>query len=607
MHHVGKPEPRLSNTPSRRGALVIAAFSITLLAVDGLTNASAVAEPTRTTFISWKSNVRYHVVRAPLPTLQLGKTAALALDSALDPKKTAVALKAEAPILGHDTATANWLRDGLGADAKQGKTPLAAKKRNGSCKCSTTVGDEKRERIAALYVESNFVVSDPAAIELLELRASYTDGIIVAINGREVARRNVEPRAASMASARRPRGPEAESFFIAKTKDLLVRGTNSLRIEVRPSARSLSPSIDFELHARRGARIVRGPMVRRDKVGLWVAFDTDLPTAALVEFGTTSARGYQVPTSGGELAIHHTAHIPAAPSGPIHYRVVAGQDASKTYAVNPLPTESDVVRFAVYGDMRGGHKVHGAITSALIKEAPDFVVVTGDLVLRGSDGGDWQRFFSVATDLLGQVPYYPAAGNHDLGASGDEGRRMSELFVLPPPPKGRPVWASWYGFDVGGIHFVMLDSNSYKHAEQLEWLKTDLADAKARGVRAIFAATHDGPYSRGIHRGNRYAAKTYAPVLSAHGVTLLFSGHDHLYQRGEVSGLRYIVSGGGGAPLYPVRCGVPGRRRCKVNDGMKKVASEYHYITVKVFKDHARVCAKRPSREALEPCQSFRF
>ena len=42
----------------------------------------------------------------------------------------------------------------------------------------------------------------------------------------------------------------------------------------------------------------------------------------------------------------------------------------------------------------------------------------------------------------------------------------------------------------------------------------------------------------------------------------MFSGHDHVYERAEHNGLRYFVSGGGGAPLYPRRPQAePDRRR----------------------------------------------
>ena len=564
------------------------------------------AQPASTLFIKRGSQVRYQVIRAPLPAKVLGKIAALTINHPASGDE----LAAKAPVLGHtSSANSSWSRQGLAHDAALGSMPLAAKRVRGSCRCATEIGDEHSERITALYVEREFLVPNPAAIELLELRANYRDGIVVWINGTEVARRNLPANMSAVGTARRPRGPEAEQFFIAVTPKLLISGENTLRIEVRPSASRLSPSLDFELVARRGPRLVRGPTVRRDDNGVHIAFDTDLPSKALVDYygeGENPERG-RLESSGGELAIHHQLYVPWAAHRPLHYQVIAGQAISKTYIVNRQPKAGEVVRFAVYGDMRGGHQVHGKIIKALTQEAPDFVVVTGDLVLRGSDSGDWQRFFAVAKDLLAQIPYYPAAGNHDLGSSGDEARTMSELFVLPHPPAKRPSWANWYSFDVASVHLVMLDSNAYKRREQLDWLKKDLADAKARGVRAIFAATHDGPYSRGIHRGNRYAARVYAPILAKHGIITLFSGHDHLYQRGERGGLRYIVSGGGGAPLYPVRCGKAGRPRCRVADGMKHASSSFHYITVTVYKNHARICPKRLSREALEPCLNYRY
>jgi hypothetical protein len=38
--------------------------------------------------------------------------------------------------------------------------------------------------------------------------------------------------------------------------------------------------------------------------------------------------------------------------------------------------------------------------------------------------------------------------------------------------------------------------------------------------------------------------------MRTHGVALVMAGHDHGYERGVVDGLRYLISGGGGAPLY---------------------------------------------------------
>jgi hypothetical protein len=288
----------------------------------------------------------------------------------------------------------------------------------------------------------------------------------------------------------------------------------------------------------------------------------------------------------------------------VRYRVIVGGE-SEEYSFRTPPAAGAPIRFAVYGDMREGHKVHGRILASILREQPDFVLVTGDLVERGTDDGDWQRFFSVAGALLARIPYYPVVGNHDLGQSGEERRRLSEIFALWPGPADRPPGENWYSFDVADLHFIMLDSQAYERSEQLAWLRKDLAAARGKKPRAIFVVTHDGPYSRGPHGGNAFCAEHYVPLLLEAKVAFLFAGHDHIYQRGEIGGLRYLVSGGGGAPLYQIRCGVPGKKACTTPDGLAYVARENHYVMVTVEKRAMRVCARRPDGSALEECARY--
>jgi acid phosphatase type 7 len=236
----------------------------------------------------------------------------------------------------------------------------------------------------------------------------------------------------------------------------------------------------------------------------------------------------------------------------------------------------------------------------MLREGLDLVAVTGDLVMRGSDEGDWQRFFAVTRDLLAQVRYLTAIGNHDLGWS----RSDPDVFALPPGPAGRPDRMYWYSLQIADVHLVFLDSNAYDAVEQEQWLEADLAAARGKRVRAIIALMHDGPYSRGLHRGNMAARDRYAPILAKHHVDLVISGHDHLYQRGERDGLRYIVSGGGGAGLYQVTCGVSGKPACPA-DGMQKVASEHHYLVLTLDRDVLEMCPRRQDGRLLEKCVRY--
>ena len=154
-------------------------------------------------------------------------------------------------------------------------------------------------------------------------------------------------------------------------------------------------------------------------------------------------------------------------------------------------------------------------------------------------------------------------------------------------------------------HLVLLDSGAYELASQRSWLEADLVAARARGVRAIIAATHDGPWSRGIHGGSELARREIVPLLVRHRVDLLLSGHDHLYQRGRADGLNYLVSGGGGASLYPVKCGVRGRPRCRVDDGATLARSAHHYLLVTIGARQLELCPRLLDGSPLEPCTTL--
>jgi acid phosphatase type 7 len=282
--------------------------------------------------------------------------------------------------------------------------------------------------------------------------------------------------------------------------------------------------------------------------------------------------------------------------------VRAGRGQTPVYMFTTAPAPGDVVRIGVYGDVRGGHDVHRRLVEGMRGEALDLVVVTGDMVLRGSDEGDWQRFFAVTRDLLAQVRYLPAIGNHDVGWSGSD----DDVFALPAGPADRPDGTHWYSLQVADVFLVFLDSNAYERVEQERWLAAELAGARARKVRAIIVLTHDGPFSRGTHRGNLVARERYVPILARHHVDLLLAGHDHLYQRGEHLGVRYIVSGGGGAGLYRIACGVAGKPPC-ADDGMQKIAVEHHYIVLTLDREVMEMCPRRPDGRLLEKCVRYRL
>lgn len=538
------------------------------------------AVPRAVQLVSTAAAWRYELVSAPALAPQIGAHAVSGLE--------VVAGRESAPIavLGDERKPpAAWPYD---VDK-----PLRA-----SGKLAPTAAPD--QRIAALFAVTRFALGlDHTTLRVIEIRLRYRDGCAVWLNGVEVARRSLDTGTMTLASV--PRGPEWETFYVPVAPGLLRLGENVLAIEVHPSGRNTAPELTVDVIGRRELGILRGPLI--SDIGATTAtisVETDSKIAATLEWGIGGTLGRRVASPAGRLHRFKLTGLPA--KAKISYRVSADAAQSPTFAFHTLPAAGDVVRIGVYGDVRGGHDVHRKVVEAMLAEGLDAVAVTGDMVIRGSDEGDWQRFFAITRELLAQVRYLPAIGNHDLGwSSGDP-----DVFALPAGPAGRPDHAYWYSLDIADVHLVFLDSNAYDMPAQEKWLDADLAAARARNARAILALVHDGPFSRGIHRGNKLARERYVPILARHHVELLVAGHDHLYQRGESGGVRYIVSGGGGAPLYNVTCGVRHKPRCP-DDGMQKVLTEHHYIVVTIDKQTLEVCPRRQDGTLLEKCLRYRL
>ncbi|MSP62564.1 MAG: hypothetical protein EXR72_19980 [Myxococcales bacterium] len=459
----------------------------------------------------------------------------------------------------------------------------------------------------ALRIRRRFDVGPAGArLATVTLRARYRDGIVAWLNGVEIARRRL-PEGAGPAIE--THGPEPESFVVPVTAGLLREKGNLLAVEVRAATPSRTATAEVALSGADGVRIVRGPWLQRVIGGEgWLHLETDLPSRAVVRYARLGATEEPREAGDDQPRTRHALHLTRlAPATAWSYRVTVsaeglpGGEIEARFHTPPAPGHP--LRFAVFGDVRSGHAVHDQIARAVAAEDPDLAIVTGDLVDRGTDEGDWERFFDVAAPLLRQVAIYPAVGNHEYLRRGRGRERFLALFR-------EGAKEAWWSFDVAGVHFVCLDSEALANPAQLIWLEHDLQAARKGKPRAIIAYGHDGPWSSALHGDNAAAIRDYVPVLERHRVTVIFSGHDHDYERGKVGGLDYVVSGGGGAELREPRCTVePGqgtgkaKRRC--GPRVRAFVNEHHYLMVEVQKDRLRICPKRPDGTLLEACPTI--
>jgi len=193
----------------------------------------------------------------------------------------------------------------------------------------------------------------------------------------------------------------------------------------------------------------------------------------------------------------------------------------------------------IYGDSRTGHAIHQKIVNRIMENNPDVVFHTGDLVDNGLNPEDWVVFNKITDGLRKTAEFFPVLGNHEKSST-----LYFKNFNLPN--NGR-----WYSLDREGIHFIILDSNSFLNtdSEQYRWLEDNLksVDKKTKFIIVIF---HHPIFSRTRSHADEKGLRHITPLFERYGVNIVFGGHAHNYERSYYNKIYYIVTGGGGAPLY---------------------------------------------------------
>ena len=218
-------------------------------------------------------------------------------------------------------------------------------------------------------------------------------------------------------------------------------------------------------------------------------------------------------------------------------------------APSPSPQPSFV--FAVKGDWGAGTPEQAAVTRSMcnVRESEPFdvVVTTGDNFYLPDGVATRQNYFLPEECLISWPGHQWRAvwGNHDL--AGD-----STATVLGSPERT-------YTWSIGSTQFFMLDSNRTADGPQQDWLAAELAASRAQVKIVVF---HHPPFTVGLHENNLEAERRWVPLFEQHGVSLVLSGHNHGYEHAVVNGIEYVVSGGGGARVYPCVNDQPWLRVC---------------------------------------------
>jgi 3',5'-cyclic AMP phosphodiesterase CpdA len=247
-------------------------------------------------------------------------------------------------------------------------------------------------------------------------------------------------------------------------------------------------------------------------------------------------------------------------------------------------------RFVVFSDTRsnpcdagGANGVNTAVVSriatAVATEKPDLVLVPGDLVLGTAyrcgpavpfetQLENWRKVMKPVYDA--RIPVLPVRGNHEFLSN--EHFPNEPCRSLVPNPVALKTWLRVFGPLVpenaprGGKEttfayphknalFIGMDELTHYLSFDPLWLDKAIT---ANRRQHLFIYGHFPAFGV-VHRDNLSCNSTTRDLLwntmGANNARFYFCGHDHLYDRGEVTDaagnrLQQVLVGNGGAPFY---------------------------------------------------------
>jgi hypothetical protein len=328
--------------------------------------------------------------------------------------------------------------------------------------------------------------------------------------------------------------------------------------------------------------------------------------------------------------------------------ILSGARAEVPHPEYPTPW-----KFAVISDTQGNHnnesnpscindKVVQAIAGDIVREKPDFVLVSGDLVNGWFKNGGVDYAVQYATWKEAMSPVYragirvyPIRGNHD---SGPERLALPPLpFHLEPPtdarvqlknafqkafsesyiPKNGPVGEEGLTYSVSHKNAFIVGLDQYtgiQHKVNQEWLDRQL---KGNRLPHVFVYGHEPAFETNHKDNLAFFPKErdlFWDSIGSAGGRIYFCGHDHFYNRAVIQDssnnpIRQIIGGTGGGAL---------KRWSGVYPGNKRVQGEVHhsdhhgYILVTVTGNNVTVIWKALTMEpgmmnAWQILDTFRY
>jgi predicted phosphodiesterase len=203
-----------------------------------------------------------------------------------------------------------------------------------------------------------------------------------------------------------------------------------------------------------------------------------------------------------------------------------------------LPRKDGSVRFLVLGDAGTGDREQYEVANQIVRFGVrypfTFAIMLGDNIYGSERPQDFdKKFIRPYKPLLDAgVEFNAALGNHD-----DPNQRYFKPFNL-----GGNRYRT---FKKGNVRFFVIDSN-YLDPAQVKWLEKELSESGSDWKIAYF---HHPLYTTARRGPEVELRAVLEPIFVKHGVDVVFTGHEHIYERLNPQKGIYHFTVGGAAKL----------------------------------------------------------
>lgn len=216
----------------------------------------------------------------------------------------------------------------------------------------------------------------------------------------------------------------------------------------------------------------------------------------------------------------------------------------------PQVPASTIHTMQFIGDSRGGPEIYSSLLEIGYTHFPKGPVIhLGDIISTPDHPEEYGPFKALSKLFVPRDRLYVTIGNHDVD---DEISMLHAYRVFPEVgPQG------YYSRIIDNCYCIFLNSEDQSEggnrlgASQREWLLKELSSPESQAAKYRLVMVHKPIFPQNQHKDDPLAdAEELHALFVQYKVNMVLSGHEHAYSRITRDGVEYLMSGGGGSPLY---------------------------------------------------------